>query len=112
MKGKRKSNASKETSPRFIYVILEFFSERGHGCKLVVHISEGWHVSSFCSDKTYKYFALQGLVDTSFYTWIQFFHNKETTKPYLEFKTPFFKEIYIVVMHTPQAILINNIRTK
>ena len=47
-----------------------------------------------------------------FYTWIQFFHNKETTKPYLEFKTPFFKEIYIVVMHTPQVILINNIRTK
>ena len=112
MKGKRKSNASKETSPRFICFILGFFSERGHDCKLVVHISEGWHVSRFCSDKTYKYFALQGLVDTSFYTWIQFFHNKETTKPYLEFKTPFFKEIYIVVMHTPQAILINNIRKK
>ena len=42
----------------------------------------------------------------------EFFHNKETTKPYLEFKTPFFKEIYMVVMHTPQAILINNISTK
>ena len=64
----------------------------------------------FTSIKTYKYFALQGLVDTSF--WIQFFHDKETTKPYLEFKIPFFKEIYIVVMHTSQAILINNIRTK